>query len=46
MVLETNGKEYVMLEYVASVDRCDREQDYKTAWKFLEEKYGKGRSDG
>lgn len=22
-------------------DRCDREQDYETAWKFFEEKYGK-----
>lgn len=21
-------------------DRCDREQDYETAWKFFEEKYG------
>ena len=30
------------IEYVAPFDRCDREQDYETAWKFFEEKYGKG----
>jgi type I restriction-modification system DNA methylase subunit len=29
------------IEYVAPFDRCDREKDYKTAWKFFEEKYGK-----
>lgn len=29
------------IEYVALFDRCDREQDYETAWKFFEEKYGK-----
>lgn len=29
------------IEYVAPFDRCDREQDYETAWKFFEEKYGK-----
>ena len=29
------------IEYVAPVDRCDREKDYETAWKFFEEKYGK-----
>ena len=28
------------IEYVAPFDRCDREQDYETAWKFFEEKYG------
>lgn len=28
------------IEYVAPFDRCDREQDYKTAWRFFEEKYG------
>ena len=29
------------IEFVAPFDRCDREQDYETAWKFFEEKYGK-----
>ncbi|WP_293812237.1 Eco57I restriction-modification methylase domain-containing protein [uncultured Phascolarctobacterium sp.] len=29
------------IEYVAPFDRCDREQDYETAWKYFEEKYGK-----
>ena len=29
------------IQYVAPFDRCDREQDYETAWKFFEEKYGK-----
>jgi len=29
------------IEYVAPFDRCDREQDYETAWKFFEQKYGK-----
>ncbi len=28
------------IEYVAPFDRCEREQDYETAWKFFEEKYG------
>ena len=28
------------IEYIAPFDRCDREQDYETAWKFFEEKYG------
>lgn len=27
------------IEYVAPFDRCDREQDYETAWKFFEEKF-------
>lgn len=27
------------IEYVAPFDRCDREQDYETAWKFFEERY-------
>lgn len=31
------------IEYVAPFDRCDREKDYETAWKFFEEKYGKER---
>lgn len=30
------------IEYVAPFVRCDREKDYETAWKFFEEKYGKG----
>lgn len=29
------------IEYVAPFDRCDREQDYETAWKFFAEQYGK-----
>lgn len=29
------------IEYVAPFDRCDREKDYETAWKFFEEKHGK-----
>ena len=29
------------IEYVAPFDRCDRERDYETAWKFFEEKYGR-----
>lgn len=28
------------IEYIAPFDRCDREQDYETAWKFFVEKYG------
>ena len=28
------------IEYVAPFERCDREQDYETAWKFFEKKYG------
>lgn len=28
------------IEYVAPFDRCDREQDYETAWHFFEKKYG------
>lgn len=27
------------IEYVAPFDRCDREQDYETAWKFFADKY-------
>ena len=27
------------IEYVAPFTRCNREQDYETAWKFFEEKY-------
>lgn len=27
------------IEYVAPIDRCDREQDYEIAWEFFEEKY-------
>lgn len=29
------------IEYVAPFDKCDREQDYETAWRFFEEKYEK-----
>ncbi|MBR5902086.1 class I SAM-dependent DNA methyltransferase [bacterium] len=29
------------IEYIAPFDRCDREKDYETAWKFFEDKYGK-----
>lgn len=29
------------IEYVAPFDRCNREKDYETAWKFFEKKYGK-----
>lgn len=28
------------IEYVAPFDRCDREQDYETAWNFFEKRYG------
>lgn len=28
------------IEYVAPFDKCDREKDYETAWKFFEAKYG------
>jgi len=31
-----------VIEYAAPFDRCDREQDYETAWRFFEEKYKKG----
>lgn len=29
------------IEYIAPFDRCDREQDYETTWRFFEKKYGK-----
>lgn len=29
------------IEYVAPFDRCDRNQDYETAWEFFEKKYKK-----
>ena len=29
------------IEYIAPFDRCDREQDYETAWRFFEGQYGK-----
>lgn len=29
------------IEYVAPFERCDREKDYETVWKFFEKKYGK-----
>ncbi len=28
------------IEYIAPFDRCNREQDYATAWEFFEDKYG------
>jgi hypothetical protein len=28
------------IEYIAPFDRCDREQDYETAWAFFEKKSG------
>jgi PAS domain-containing protein len=28
------------IEYIAPFDRCNREEDYETAWRFFEEKYG------
>lgn len=36
-----NGPIERLIEYVAPFDRCDREKDYETAWKFFEKKYGK-----
>ena len=33
------------IEYVAPFDRCDREKDYETAWKFFEKEYGNIRED-
>ena len=29
-----------IIEYMAPFDRCDREEDYETSWKFFREKYG------
>jgi len=29
-----------VIEYVAPFDRCDREKDYETAWRYFDEKYG------
>ena len=31
------------ITYVAPFDKCDREKDYETAWKFFEEKYKEGK---
>lgn len=33
------------ITYTAPFDRCDREQDYETAWAFFEKKYGKPEMD-
>ena len=33
------------IEYVAPFDRCDREKDYETAWKFFEEKYSQSKEE-
>ena len=35
------GKVTRTITYVAPFDKCDREQDYETAWAFFENKYGK-----
>lgn len=32
-----------IITYVAPFDKCDREKDYETAWKFFEEKYKEGK---
>lgn len=37
-----NGPLERKIEFIAPFFQCDREQDYETAWKFFEEKYGKG----
>jgi hypothetical protein len=34
-----DGPSERIIEYVAPFDRCDREKDYETAWKFFEKKY-------
>ncbi len=31
------------ITYVAPFDKCDREKDYETAWKFFEEKFKEGK---
>ena len=36
-----NGPLERKIEFIAPFFRCCREQDYETAWKFFEEKYGK-----
>lgn len=33
------------IEYVAPFDKCDRIEDYRTAWAFFEKKYGKQGGD-
>ena len=33
------------IEYVAPFDKCDRVEDYRTAWKFFSRKYGMGGLD-
>lgn len=35
-----------VVAYTAPFNRCDREQDYKTAWDFFEQRYQVGRRDG
>lgn len=34
------------IEYVAPFDRCDREQDYETAWRHFEQRFGQAREGG
>jgi len=31
-----------VIEYVGPFTCCDREEDYETAWRFFEAKYGGG----
>lgn len=37
---QPNGPRERTIEYVAPFDKCDRVEDYKTAWAFFEQKYG------
>lgn len=36
---QPGGPVHRTIEYVAPFDRCDREEDYETAWRFFEGKY-------
>ena len=37
---QPGGSRERTIEYVAPFDKCDRVEDYKTAWKFFTQKYG------
>ena len=37
---QPNGPTERTVEYIAPFERCDREKDYETVWKYFEEKYG------
>jgi hypothetical protein len=37
---QPGGPQERVIEYVAPFDRCDRETDYATAWKFFDEEEG------